>query len=286
MTASESGHTPSPWGKSLPHISVCDADAVGEQQPGLVVLERGEHLAPPVARRRHRELEVREALVPLVVHALEHVGQPADARLAEHDAHARVRVQHAAEDELGTRSIMRSWNTVSHVPTPRLRARASVVGLTRVDRRADGVQVHDRAALVGGLPDRCELLRHSGSRSWVIADLDRGQAVARAAADLVGRGLRVLARQARDADEPLRVVGAELGEPVVVGPHDRGGHVGIGDAVRHAEHAVEHLAERCRRGPAPRCASAGSVGCITPARQSSQKPVSFMRSKRADWPRG
>jgi hypothetical protein len=73
--------------------------------------------------------------------------------------------------------------------------------------------------------------------------LDRPQAVRGAPADLVGRGLGVLARQARHTHEPLRVVRAELGEPVVVRTHHRRGHFGIGDRVGHAEHAVQHLAD-------------------------------------------
>src|SRR5215813_2804519 len=51
-----------------------------------VELECGLALPPPVVARLHREPEVAETILPLEVHAIEGVGDPADAALAEGDA--------------------------------------------------------------------------------------------------------------------------------------------------------------------------------------------------------
>src|SRR5947209_1472155 len=58
-----------------------------------VELERGLALAPPVVARLHREAEVAEAILPLEVHAIERVGDPADATLAERDPEARMALE-------------------------------------------------------------------------------------------------------------------------------------------------------------------------------------------------
>src|SRR4030095_5491301 len=67
-----------------------DADAIG--------LVRGHALPPPVVARLHAEPEVPELVLPLEVHVIEDVGDPADATLADDHAHARMALEHAAVD--------------------------------------------------------------------------------------------------------------------------------------------------------------------------------------------
>src|SRR5499426_935151 len=66
-----------------------------------VELEGRLALAPPVVARLHREPEVAEAVFPLEVHAVERVGDPADAALAERDLQVRVPLEHRGADDRG-----------------------------------------------------------------------------------------------------------------------------------------------------------------------------------------
>ena len=71
-----------------PHQGL-DAHVVDQLGADAVELEGGLALPPPVVARLHLEPEVGEAVLPLEVHAVERVGNPADAALAERDAHVR-----------------------------------------------------------------------------------------------------------------------------------------------------------------------------------------------------
>src|SRR5207245_5468020 len=66
-----------------------------------VELEGALALAAPVVARLHLQAEVPEAVLPLEVHAVERVGDPADAALAERDADARVALEDAGTDDGG-----------------------------------------------------------------------------------------------------------------------------------------------------------------------------------------
>ena len=219
-----------------------DTDSVSEEQAGLVDLERGRHLALPIAGGRHGQLEVGEPLGPLVVHALEDVGQPPNSGFADDHAQVLVLVEHTTEDELGDALDHAQLEDGEPSADP-CGPLAVGGGMARIDRRTDRVQVNDRPALVGGLPDRRELLTPQREKVVGHRHLDRSQSSCGASADLVGCCRRVLARQARDAHEARGVVRAELREPRVVALHDCGGHVLIVDRVGHAENAVEHLAD-------------------------------------------
>src|SRR5207249_6945546 len=58
-------------------------------------------LTLPVLARRDREREVLELVFPLCVHAPEHVGDPADARLAEDETQTAMALERAREDHGG-----------------------------------------------------------------------------------------------------------------------------------------------------------------------------------------
>src|SRR6185436_18880245 len=75
-----------------PHERV-RADLVDELGADPVELEAGLALPLPVVAGLHGEAEVPEAVLPLEVHAIQRIGQPADAALAEGDAQARVALE-------------------------------------------------------------------------------------------------------------------------------------------------------------------------------------------------
>src|SRR2546427_7464073 len=76
-----------------------DAHVVDEPGADAIVLERRLALPAPVVARLHLEAEVAETVLPLVVHAVERVGNPADPALAERDPDVRVALQDGAADD-------------------------------------------------------------------------------------------------------------------------------------------------------------------------------------------
>src|SRR5262249_39242966 len=80
-----------------PH-DVVHAELVQELHAHLVGLEGRLALALPVLAGQHAEAQVLELVLPLEVHAVEDVGDPADAPLTPHQGDARVPLEHAAVD--------------------------------------------------------------------------------------------------------------------------------------------------------------------------------------------
>src|SRR6185295_11004168 len=83
-----------------PHQRVL-ADLVDHLGPDAVELERRLALPPPVVAGLHRETQVAEAVLPLEVHAVEGVGQPADPALSERDPDPGIPLEHRAADHRG-----------------------------------------------------------------------------------------------------------------------------------------------------------------------------------------
>src|SRR4030095_7156780 len=77
------------------------AHLVDDLGPDAVELERRLALAPPVVAGLHRQAEVAEAVLPLEVHAIEPVGNPADAALAERDLQVRIPLERGRADDRG-----------------------------------------------------------------------------------------------------------------------------------------------------------------------------------------
>src|SRR5437899_12544379 len=75
-----------------PH-DIVDPELVEELHAGLVGLEGGLALPPPVLARSHAQAEILELVLPLEVHAVEDVGDPADSALAEHEGDPRMELQ-------------------------------------------------------------------------------------------------------------------------------------------------------------------------------------------------
>src|SRR5215475_13067020 len=70
-----------------------DAHVLDELGADAVELERALALPAPVVAGLHGEAEVAEAVLPLEVHAVERVGDPPDAALAEGDADVGVALE-------------------------------------------------------------------------------------------------------------------------------------------------------------------------------------------------
>src|SRR5438309_2402287 len=67
-------------------------------------------LTLPVLARRHRERQVLELVLPLGIHAPEHVGDPADACLAEDETQAAMALERAREDHRSEeRRVGKEW---------------------------------------------------------------------------------------------------------------------------------------------------------------------------------
>src|SRR5213594_742382 len=214
----------------------------------------------PVLARRHRQRAVFELILPLGIHAPEHVGDPADPGLAEHELHARValedpREDHRGEDvghvhlELGDiRGERRARDRQIHLRRVRgvraRRIRADRDDLADVVRRiaTDRVEVERQPAAVDhvpqrvpvGIPERLEVRR--------VGDVETAQGAALDDALHLGDGR--LERVVRDGREPgvaLRVSRAEVREPLVVDSQNLDRGLRIVHPSRGAEHSVEHL---------------------------------------------
>src|SRR5262245_41762811 len=83
-----------------PHHPV-DPQLIEELHPDGVRLVRRPALAPPVLARGHGEAEVLELVLPLRVHPPEHVGDPANPRLAENHLETRIALEGPREDHRG-----------------------------------------------------------------------------------------------------------------------------------------------------------------------------------------
>ena len=84
---------------AAPHDVVL-AEDVEQPDADRIALVGGEALSAPVFRRLHGQRQILELILPLKIHVLEDVGDPADAALADHQLQARVGFQHAAVDRL------------------------------------------------------------------------------------------------------------------------------------------------------------------------------------------
>src|SRR6202035_1762902 len=80
-----------------PH-DVAGADLLDQLDADRVGLIGRIALAPPVFARRHLEVELLELVLPLGVHAIDHIRDPADPGLADDDLETWVAFEHATED--------------------------------------------------------------------------------------------------------------------------------------------------------------------------------------------
>src|SRR5262249_2268112 len=75
-----------------------DAHVLDQFGADRIELEGRPALPAPVVARLHREAEIAEAVLPLEVHAIERVWDPADAALAERDPDVGIALEHRRTD--------------------------------------------------------------------------------------------------------------------------------------------------------------------------------------------
>src|SRR5690348_9709524 len=91
------GRRSRPGGRG-PTVGGLTRRSVEEFDADRVALIGGVALAPPVFARGHLQIELLELVLPLGVHALQDVGDPAGAGLADDELEAGVVLEHARED--------------------------------------------------------------------------------------------------------------------------------------------------------------------------------------------
>src|SRR5437868_2970111 len=80
-----------------PHQGL-DAHILDELRADPVELERGAALPAPILARLQLH-QIAEAVLEFEIHAVERIGQPADAALAKAHAHVRIALQHTGADD-------------------------------------------------------------------------------------------------------------------------------------------------------------------------------------------
>src|SRR5437870_744050 len=91
-----------------------DPDIVDQPGADPVELEGGAALAFPILARLQRH-QIAETVLPLEIHAVERVGDPADAALAKADPQIRIAVQHAGANHRGDDVIKFIWKPATPV---------------------------------------------------------------------------------------------------------------------------------------------------------------------------
>src|ERR1700730_3375956 len=197
-----------------PHQGL-DADVVDELRADRVELERRLALATPVFARLHLD-QVAEAVLILEIHAIERIGQPTDAALAERDLEPRMTLQDAGADEGG-----------NDVDEPHLEGRdagehrgaANLAGnpLAGPGRgRREGVEVQRQLHLLDGVPQRLpDRMPHRvhvpGAGEFQPLDAHLGDPM-----DLLHGVVNVAIRKTGETDLAVRIVTAEILEEIIV----------------------------------------------------------------------
>src|SRR2546430_1736978 len=218
-----------------------DAHIFDELGADVVELEGALALPAPVVARLHREAKVAEAILPLEVHPVERVGDPADPALAERDADVGIALEHRGADHGGQDVDEVHLEAGDHreeggaAREPALR-----VELARRQRR-ERVEVERQVHVVHGLPERLPDRMPHRLHVPRARELHPAQAELRHAVDLLHGRVDVAVWQAGQADVAFGIVAAEGFQPVVVDPEHLVGGLRIVEPRRGAEDAVDHL---------------------------------------------
>jgi hypothetical protein len=212
----------------------------------VVLLEGREHVLLEDFGGVARELGLQVVAMALVhaLHALQEEGQPADPGLGNDHLQARMAIEHAAIDERRNVLVDRHGHCrevgLAHTRQVGI---GGVGELVEQGFAAADVQADRDVQFLGGVPQ----LLGRGMAEGTPADR-RGQEGAadpdaRGAAQLGGGGIAVVdGRKDGKGDDPSRVHGLELGQPVVVALRTPRARLGVGERVEGAGDAgVEHL---------------------------------------------
>src|SRR5438067_2738607 len=218
-----------------------DAHVFDELGADAVELEGALALPAPVVARLHREAKVAEAILPLEVHPVERVRDPADPALAERDADVGIALEHRGADHGGQDVDEVHLEAGDHreeggaAREPALR-----VELARRQRR-ERVEVERQVHVVHGLPERLPDRMPHRLHVPRARELHPAQAELRHAVDLLHGRVDVAVGQAGQADVAVGIVIAEVLQPVVVDPEHLVRGLGIVEPRGGAEDAVDDL---------------------------------------------
>src|SRR3989441_8520655 len=202
--------------------------------------------------RSAREVRRLDGATPLdvLVHPPEEPGRPAAVALEEGDAEAGVALEDAAHAHADARlhHLERVAHHVTHDPPVE-----SLAGLLDVrhlpgaafveaDRHAEALELGPERVVVRVMPvaavDRVRAHEHGPE-----PELRHG------AARLGDGRVDVVRREHGGAEQPRRVLGAEVGEPLVVRARDRGGELGVHPVLREGEEAAAREGSRAVSPP-------------------------------------
>jgi len=232
-----------------PH-DVVDPDCVSQANTDRILLEAQEDIAVEEVARPHVILEAVErllvALAVRVVHGGEDVRSPGELEFHDGELESGVALEDPGEDHVAHRGgrvegLRGSAGRVAE----RLLPRSTNLALTT----GGGVQAERHGEGLRGRPERLVLgLIVAPVLERVLRDHRSGEASPRGPLQLFRALLDIVQVDHGDALEPARVRAAEVGEPVVVRPEDRGheggvGHLEVEEALRRVEHLSGHPIE-------------------------------------------
>src|SRR5262245_11022537 len=224
-----------------PHDVVLADERDHHRHRGLVLIGRVP-LAPPELAGLHRQIELVVAVLVLLVHAIQDIGKPRHAGLAEHELELRKAIEGAREndarEELG-RDDLEHGGAGGAVSQVVFLLHRLVRGLAR--RIARRVERDRHAALLGRLPERIPGAVPDGVGCGRHGEVGALEAQTRGAPELARCRGRLVAGDAREPDEAPGIALAEVGGPVVVDLVHGLDQLTILHAQPDPEDAVHHL---------------------------------------------
>src|SRR2546427_287469 len=218
-----------------------DADVVDELGADRIELERRLALTAPVFAGPHLQSEVAEAVLPLEVHPVERVRDPADTALAERDADVRVALEDAGTDDGGQdvdEVHLEAGHAGEECGTPGQPGLAVPYALRQ---RRERVEVEREIHVVHRAPQRLPHRMPHGLHLPRARELEPAQPTLGDAVRLGHGRVDVAVGQAREPDLTVGMMAAEVHEPVVVDPEHLRSRLVVGEPRGRAEDAEHDL---------------------------------------------
>src|SRR5437899_3792847 len=223
-----------------PHEGL-DAHVVDQLGADAIELKRALALAAPVVARLHLQAEVAEAVLPLEVHPVERVGDPADAALAERDPDPRVALEDAGADD-GGQDVDEVHLEAGHAGEERgAPGQAGLAIAHALGQRRERVEVEREIHVVHRAPERLPHRMPHGLHLPRARELEPAQPALGDAVRLGHGGVDVAVGQAREPDLTVGMMAAEVHEPVVVDPEHLRSRLVVGEPRGRAEDAEHDL---------------------------------------------
>ena len=192
------------------------AELVDQLGADAIELERCLALALPVIAGLHRQAKIAEAVFPFKIHAVEHIGYPADAAFAEGNAQLGITLQYRGADHRGD-DLRQVQLKAAHARE--LRGAPGFLGRALAFLRRDrgeGVKVKRHIQLAHRLPQRLPHFLIHRRHVPRARQFQPAQAQLDRAPRFLASGVDVVKRQAGKADHAIRVGAAKIRQPGVV----------------------------------------------------------------------